>query len=244
MENKLILHRGYKGKYPENSKSSFINALKDNLPFEIDIRISKDNIPFIIHDDSLERLFGAAGRIKFHDSGYLTQFSYLQDSAQKLFSLEEFCKLLGKKYPDIYVHIKKVEDVYGTINVFKKFFLTNKIKFFACDNLTMDLIQIIKDEYPEFKVGLHFFENSPYFDSEYFKLADFIWADEITIPWIDKEKVKLAHILNKQFIAISPELIPESIFNENIEKRWKELIYAGVDGICTDLPDRFRRFGV
>jgi len=57
-----------------------------------------------------------------------------------------------------------------------------------------------------------------------------------------QEKVELAHSLGKPFYAISPELIPESIFNKDVEKRWKELLEMNVDGICTDLPGRLIKF--
>ena len=56
---------------------------------------------------------------------------------------------------------------------------------------------------------------------------------------IDENKVNLAHKLNKPFYAISPELISDSIFNKNIQQRWKELLQSGVDGICTDKPNEF-----
>ena len=63
MENKLILHRGYKFTYPENSRISFEMALKENKSFETDIRVSKDGICFMIHDDSLDNLFNGSGKI-------------------------------------------------------------------------------------------------------------------------------------------------------------------------------------
>ena len=94
-------------------------------------------------------------------------------------------------------------------------------------------------KYSKYKIGLYLPENSANYNEKRFKEADFIWADEITTPWITKEKVDLAHSLGKPFYAISPELITKSIFNSNIEKRWKELLEANVDGICTDLPEKF-----
>ncbi|KKK91758.1 hypothetical protein LCGC14_2709720 [marine sediment metagenome] len=48
MEEKIILHRGYKGKYPENSKISFEMALKENKDFETDIRVSKETVKSIV----------------------------------------------------------------------------------------------------------------------------------------------------------------------------------------------------
>lgn len=59
---------------------------------------------------------------------------------------------------------------------------------------------------------------------------------------ITKELVNLAHSVGKPIYAISPELIAESVFNADIERRWKELVEVGVDGICTDEPLELSRF--
>ena len=88
-------------------------------------------------------------------------------------------------------------------------------------------------------MGLHFYENSPYYNKEIFEKADFIWADEIHFKWIDREKAEFAHSFGKPFYAISPELIEESVFNADIKSRWKELIEAGVDAVCTNMPEKF-----
>jgi len=124
----------------------------------------------------------------------------------------------------------------------RKYDFTDRLRFFAVDEIEEDFKKTMKEKYPKYEIGLYLPENSVNYNKENFKEADFIWADEITIPWITKEKVELAHSLGKPFYAISPELITESIFNSNIEKRWRELLEIGVDGICTDLPEKFLEF--
>ncbi|MBI2112811.1 hypothetical protein HYT52_04710 [Candidatus Woesearchaeota archaeon] len=85
-------------------------------------------------------------------------------------------------------------------------------------------------------------ENSHNFSEEKLKSADFVWADEVTFKWISKEKIELSHKLKKPFYAISPDLIPESVFSESIEQRWKELLNSGVDKICTGKVKEFLDF--
>jgi len=244
MEEKLILHRGYKFTYPENSKLSFEMALKENKSFETDIRVSKNSVCFMIHDETLDRLFNGSGKIKEITSDELNNFYYKEDKTQRLCSLKEMCELI-KENPGnslIFIHIKGSEDIDNTIKTLEEYDFLNRIRFFAVDEIEEDFIKIMREKYPKYKVGLYLPENSNNYNEENFKGADFIWADEITIPWITKEKVELAHSLGKPFYAISPELITESIFNENIEKRWKELLEMGVDGICTDFPKKLLGF--
>lgn len=244
MKDKLILHRGYKGKYPENSLISFENSLKENSDFETDIRLSRDNVAFMIHDDSLYRLFNGTGKIADYDSEELRNFHYKEDESSKLASFEELCKLIDKIKSEslIFIHIKELKDIDSVVSILNKYNFKERVRFFACDNITLSLIEIIKEKYPVYKAGLHFFENSPHYKKEIFEVADFIWADEINFKWIDKEKVEFAHNLNKPIYAISPELIPESVFNKNIKERWKELLDDGVDGICSDMPEEFLEF--
>ena len=308
MESKLILHRGYKGKYPENSLISFENAIKEGFPTEIDIRITKDNVPVIIHDDNLDRLFNASGKISNYTLEELKDFYYVkiaeaenhplqcvgecnlehkrfaqnlanlcaekslgrfllhpkaqkqtltfksgctkglfdkEDSTQTIATLNEFCEIMQNeenKSSFVFIHIKKLKDVKVTMDVLNNFDLKERIRFFVVDELIEPFRKIMRKNHPEYKIGLHLYQNSPYYSEDKLKLFDFIWADEINFKWIDKNKVDLAHKLNKPFYAISPELISDSIFNKNIQQRWKELLQSGVDGICTDRPDEFLSF--
>ena len=53
---KLIGHRGVKDLCPENTIESIVKAFDLGLSFvEIDVKITKDKIPIILHDDSLDR---------------------------------------------------------------------------------------------------------------------------------------------------------------------------------------------
>mgnify|MGYP000897532399 CR=1 FL=1 len=56
---KIIAHRGASIEHPENSIDSIIQALSHEVDaVEIDVHLSKDEIPVVIHDDSLERTHG------------------------------------------------------------------------------------------------------------------------------------------------------------------------------------------
>jgi glycerophosphoryl diester phosphodiesterase len=54
--HKLIAaHRGFDAHYPENTLSAFTASLGQCDFLELDTRLSKDNIPVVIHDPTLER---------------------------------------------------------------------------------------------------------------------------------------------------------------------------------------------
>ena len=60
--NNIIGHRGVKDLAPENTLDSILNAFDLGLNWvEIDVKVSKDNIPFLLHDDTLSRTTNGKG---------------------------------------------------------------------------------------------------------------------------------------------------------------------------------------
>ena len=59
-ENLLIAHRGVHNNIdiPENTLQAFKNAIKNNINIELDVRLTKDNILVVFHDDNLKRMTG------------------------------------------------------------------------------------------------------------------------------------------------------------------------------------------
>ena len=59
---KLIGHRGVKDLCPENTLESISRAFEIGLTFvEIDVKVSKDKIPILLHDDTLDRTTNGSG---------------------------------------------------------------------------------------------------------------------------------------------------------------------------------------
>ena len=60
----LVAHRGYASRYPENTLSAVEAALKAGACYiEIDIQMTSDSIPVLLHDDSLVRTTGHPEKI-------------------------------------------------------------------------------------------------------------------------------------------------------------------------------------
>lgn len=60
-----IAHRGYHNeKYTENGMKAFENAIKHNLPIELDVHLTKDNQLIVCHDEDLKRTTGKEGIIE------------------------------------------------------------------------------------------------------------------------------------------------------------------------------------
>jgi glycerophosphoryl diester phosphodiesterase len=60
----LVAHRGNAYDFPENTLAAFESALNLGLKFlELDVQLSADGVPIVIHDASLERTAGIVGSV-------------------------------------------------------------------------------------------------------------------------------------------------------------------------------------
>jgi glycerophosphoryl diester phosphodiesterase len=60
----LVAHRGYPTRYPENTLLGIQAAVKAGARwFELDVQLCRDRVPFLCHDDTLERTAGLKRRI-------------------------------------------------------------------------------------------------------------------------------------------------------------------------------------
>lgn len=72
---KLVAHRGYTLHYPENTLLGLEAAVAAGAGFlEVDIQLSKDQVPFVFHDRNLERLCGQKGAIQDYTAAELSVF--------------------------------------------------------------------------------------------------------------------------------------------------------------------------
>lgn len=66
MKNMCVAHRGFSGKAPENTLAAVRMALA--LPYvrwmEIDVQLTRDGVPVVIHDFTLDRTTNGHGKIK------------------------------------------------------------------------------------------------------------------------------------------------------------------------------------
>lgn len=69
MKNMCVAHRGFSGKAPENTLAAVRMALA--LPYvrwmEIDVQLTRDGVPVVIHDFSLDRTTNGHGKVKNMD---------------------------------------------------------------------------------------------------------------------------------------------------------------------------------
>ena len=59
---RLVAHRGFSERYPENTRIGLKAALQAGADaIEFDVQFSKDGIPMVIHDNTLQRTASVEG---------------------------------------------------------------------------------------------------------------------------------------------------------------------------------------
>ena len=85
-----IGHRGAKGYVAENTLASFEYAIKLGCDIiELDIQLSKDAIPVVIHDDTIDRTTSVKGKV--------SDYNFSELSKLGISSLEEILTFVDKK---------------------------------------------------------------------------------------------------------------------------------------------------
>jgi glycerophosphoryl diester phosphodiesterase len=113
--NELVAHRGYRGKYPENTILSLNKAIDHGALFiELDVQFSKDKLPIIYHDTNLTRVSGQDSSVFDLNRDTLIAFAAFEPERlgeqfidEKIAPLEALVDVLLKNPPVIaFVEIK------------------------------------------------------------------------------------------------------------------------------------------
>jgi glycerophosphoryl diester phosphodiesterase len=71
----LLAHRGWASRYPENTRVGIEAALRAVPAVELDVQLSADGVPVVIHDSSLQRTAGDPRRVSEMSAGELAMVS-------------------------------------------------------------------------------------------------------------------------------------------------------------------------
>lgn len=94
-------HRGLHDNHspaPENSMAAFKKAIKAGYGIEMDVQLSKDGIPVVFHDFTLERICGKPGKVCDYIYEELQSFPLCQ-SEERIPRFDEVLKLVNGRVP-------------------------------------------------------------------------------------------------------------------------------------------------
>ncbi|MDE6912464.1 MAG: glycerophosphodiester phosphodiesterase [Lachnospiraceae bacterium] len=83
---------------PENSYTAIKRAADMGYGIEFDVHLTKDNVPVVFHDDTLNRICGVKGYLKDYTFAELQRFRLL-GTEEKIPSFEEVLNAVGGRVP-------------------------------------------------------------------------------------------------------------------------------------------------
>jgi len=146
---KLIGHRGVKDLCPENTLESITKALELGLNFvEIDVKISKDKLPILLHDDTLDRTTNGSGlaidydykNIKKLDAG---KFFYKKDTNIFVPKLEDVLSLCINNNGNLNIELKPNKN-FEKENTYYIYELTKNINQIDIFFSSFDMVSILE----------------------------------------------------------------------------------------------------
>ena len=240
----VVAHRGYSGRFPENTTSAFEAAIGSGADMiELDVCMTKDRVPVVIHDKTLERTTDGHGvvseftlsELKKLDAGSWFSPEFKGESIP---TLEEiFLQIRGK----ISVNIEIKPESYESTD--------------PADAIEKQICKMVEKYGMTDSVLISSFEHSFFPRIKLWHRKDKIKSSFRIAPLQEKEfseenilnlcKVTEAFSFHPNEKFLTPSLI--EIFNAkhlrtipytiNNEKRIEQLAQWGITGIITDEPE-------
>ncbi|MBI9094536.1 MAG: glycerophosphodiester phosphodiesterase [Sphaerochaeta sp.] len=229
----IFAHRGYSGKYPENTMLAFEQAVASGAQgIELDVHFSKDGKLVIIHDELLKRTTGKEGSVDDYTLDELVQINAGKVFSDKfghtpIPSFEEYCAYVRDKDIISNVEIKTNLLYYTGIEEelsksVKKFGIGEKVLFSSFNWLSAVRIRQLEGTIP---CGLLFEDRS---------LRHIAYqAKSMGFAYIHPDR----HLIDQEMVNECKELgIGLNVWTVNDKESLDRLREWEVDGIITNYP--------
>lgn len=235
--NICVAHRGFSGKAPENTLAAIKLAMEQPYVqwIEIDVQLSKDRVPVVIHDYSLERTTNGSGLVKntmWSELSQLDAGSWFSEKyrGEGIPTLEEVFDLAGGRMR-MNIELKTEGDMYPgleeiVIDHVYRYTLQHDVVLTSFEPL---VVQRLKQLAPKLPVGLICGTES----KDYVGLCQGLGADFLSLYYklFTKEN---AHDLHQHGIGMMAWTCDHTKDIRQMAALHPELM------ICTNFPNRYK----
>jgi len=154
-----VNHRGYNISAPENTIPAYkLSKLMGFKYVETDVLFTKDGIPVLIHDDTIDRTSNGTGKIKDMTYNELTTYDFGLWKGEKwahtkIPSFEEFIILCRNLELFPYVELKEgsKENIETLLSIIEKHEMKEKVTFIS---FQANILKEIAELYPDGRIGV------------------------------------------------------------------------------------------
>jgi len=230
----VIAHRGFSGRYPENTLRSFSEALK--LPvdaIELDVRQTKDGVLVVIHDETVDRTTNGKGRVRdltWDEIRELDAGSWKgsEFSGERIPRLEEALQLINGQVI-VFLEIKEPDTSQQVVDTLRQLNVLSWVKIGSFHPQAISSVRKLAPEASCSLIGSAKVGATDETFAEFVKEALRCGANSITVNYagLTPERIRYCH---QRYIFVGTWTVNDA----GLAKR---MIDMGVDAIASDFPD-------
>ena len=237
----IIAHRGFSGKYPENTLLAIRKAIEIGVDgVEIDAWISLDNRPVVIHDPRLNRTTNGRGRVLWKTLEEIKKYR-TDKRKQEVPSLEEVFPLI-RKGTFLNIEIKNMWSARPVADVIKKCEMQGVV---LLSSSSLGALRVVQNALPSSKRAYLFYTH---YNS---RIGVLVTAVAKTFSRITQALIiRNARLAGAEYVHLSYPFATKSfikrlhkkgfkvnVWTVNTKPLMRKLIKNGIDGIITNNPD-------
>ena len=225
-------HRGDRASAPENTLPALENAIASDMEFvETDVQLTKDGVPVLMHDDTIDRTTngrGAVADISWKSLKKLDAGSWYSKKYKKtrVPSLDQFFEVLAPSDKKLLLELKgfwEDEEVQLVVDLIREHRLQDRVTLASFDFTTIMNMEKVGPSFPRVII-MRVMPADPV------RLANHFGAIAIlTSPASLEDNPRAVDNMHDAGLGVL-------VYTLNSEERWSEAIALGVDGIITDKP--------
>lgn len=227
---------GHRGSHygVENTYGAIKGASDHNADYvEIDVQLSSDGVPVVIHDNDLSRLANVRKKVRNLTAKELTELTVYQGNYQdKILTLDGLIKKMEKNDIDVDLLIElKTENGDGkklakeVSKVIEKNNFENRSIYMS---LNYDVVSYLQQEHPKWWVGYCIYGSAGDLDES-------LWNMDIDFLAVEENRATLNFIEKA-----NNNWVPVYVWTVDTSDKMKQYLNMGVSGIITNYPDRGR----
>ncbi len=241
MSCKIIAHRGANKKAPQNTLPAFITAINEGTDgFETDVHLTKDGVPVICHNYTIDATSDGRGDITAYTLDELKKFDfglYYSEEFRNtpLLTLDEFLEVTSESSCEIInIELKCPKDsnisrlVEATFRSVKKYGCLDRV---IISSFSPEVLKTVKEIDARCKTAFLYPISHP-------SVCRLVLYPFFIVKKLGCEYIHPASLVtNKKIVDIAHALdIKVNVWTVNEKKTIEKLLSMGVDGIITDKP--------
>ncbi len=237
----LIAHRGNSGPSPENTRLAIEQAFALGVDMvEVDVHLSRDGVPVLMHSPTLERTTNGFGRVHHHTLAELKQLdagSWKGDrfAGEPILTLTEALELARHRVP-LNIDLKLTKAVQSVITAVRSMGMLDQVVITGC---TRRCVKKIRAQEPKLMVLLNL-SQSMEFLAQHGPALLFQQAYLAQTRYAGAAGININHLyLNQELVtAVHQAGLTVWTWTVDDERRFQELLDLGLDSITTNWPER------